>query len=38
VEGNHRRRIENAPQAFIALFRGENLGKMLVKIGPDPAV
>ena len=30
--------IENAPQAFIGLFRGENFGKMLVKIGPDPAV
>lgn len=29
--------IENAPRAFIGLFRGENLGKMLVKIGPDPA-
>ncbi len=30
--------IENAPQAFIGLFKGENFGKMLVKIGPDPAV
>ncbi len=30
--------IENAPKAFIGLFKGENLGKMLVKIGPDPAV
>jgi NADPH-dependent curcumin reductase CurA len=29
--------IENAPKAFIGLFRGENFGKMLVKIGPDPA-
>jgi NADPH-dependent curcumin reductase CurA len=29
--------IENAPQAFIGLFRGENLGKMIVKIGADPA-
>ena len=28
--------IENAPQAFIGLFKGENFGKMLVKIGPDP--
>ena len=27
--------IENAPNAFIGLFRGENFGKMLVKIGPD---
>jgi NADPH-dependent curcumin reductase CurA len=30
--------IENAPGAFISLFKGENFGKMLVKIGPDPAV
>jgi NADPH-dependent curcumin reductase CurA len=30
--------IENAPDAFIGLFNGENFGKMLVKIGPDPAV
>jgi NADPH-dependent curcumin reductase CurA len=30
--------IENAPQAFIGLFKGENFGKMLVKIGPDPAL
>jgi len=30
--------IENAPKAFIGLFKGENLGKMLVKIGPHPAV
>ncbi len=28
--------IENAPLAFIGLFKGENLGKMVVKIGPDP--
>jgi len=27
--------IENAPKALIGLFSGENLGKMLVKIGPD---
>ena len=27
--------LENAPKAFIALFNGENLGKTLVKIGPD---
>jgi len=25
--------IENAPQAFIGLFKGENFGKMIVKIG-----
>lgn len=30
--------IEKAPKAFIGLFKGENFGKMLVKIGPDPAV
>ncbi len=28
--------LEKAPQAFIGLFRGDNFGKMLVKIGPDP--
>ena len=27
--------IENAPQAFLGLFRGDNIGKMLVKVGPD---
>jgi NADPH-dependent curcumin reductase CurA len=30
--------IERAPEAFIGLFKGENFGKMLVKIGPDKAV
>lgn len=30
--------IENAPQAFMGLFKGDNFGKMLVKIGPDPAL
>jgi len=30
--------LENAPQAFLGLFQGENLGKMLVKVGPDPVV
>ena len=30
--------IENAPEAFIGLFKGDNIGKMLVKIGPDPAI
>lgn len=29
--------IENAPKAFIGLFQGTNIGKMLVKIGPDSA-
>jgi NADPH-dependent curcumin reductase CurA len=28
--------IDSAPQAFIGLFRGENFGKMIVKLGPDP--
>ena len=27
--------IENAPQAFVGLFKGDNFGKMIVKIGPD---
>jgi NADPH-dependent curcumin reductase CurA len=27
--------IENAPRAFLGLLRGENVGKMLVKVGPD---
>jgi NADPH-dependent curcumin reductase CurA len=27
--------LENAPTAFIGLFKGENLGKMLVRISPD---
>lgn len=26
--------IENAPAAFAGLFRGENIGKMLVRVGP----
>ena len=30
--------VENAPRAFMALFTGDNFGKMLVKVGPDPAV
>ena len=30
--------LENAPSAFIGLFKGENIGKMIVKIGPDPSV
>ena len=30
--------IEKAPGAFIKLFTGENKGKMLVKLGPDPAI
>ena len=27
--------IENAPAAFVGLFQGENIGKMLVRVGPD---
>ena len=30
--------IENAPKAFIGLFKGDNFGKMLVRVGPDKAV
>jgi NADPH-dependent curcumin reductase CurA len=28
--------IEQAPRAFIGLFTGENIGKMLVQVGPGP--
>jgi NADPH-dependent curcumin reductase len=28
--------IDNAPRAFIGLLRGENLGKLLVRVGADP--
>jgi len=27
--------IEHAPDAFLGLLRGENIGKMVVKVGPD---
>jgi len=27
--------IENAPKAFLGLLRGQNIGKMLVKVGPE---
>ncbi len=30
--------VDRAPEAFIGLFKGENFGKMLVKVGPDQAV
>ncbi|MEW6741478.1 MAG: NADP-dependent oxidoreductase [Planctomycetota bacterium] len=29
--------LENAPRAFVGLFKGENIGKMLVRIAPDDA-
>jgi len=29
--------IAQAPQAFLDLLRGENIGKMLVRLGPDPS-
>lgn len=28
--------IESAPRAFLGLFSGDNVGKMLVKLGPGP--
>jgi hypothetical protein len=28
--------IENMPRAFLGLFHGDNIGKMLVKVGPGP--
>ncbi len=30
--------VENSPKAFIGLFKGENVGKMVVRVGPDKAV
>jgi len=30
--------IENAPKAYAGLFTGANIGKTLVRLGPDPAV
>jgi NADPH-dependent curcumin reductase CurA len=30
--------VENSPKAFIGLFKGENLGKMVVRVGPDKAL
>jgi NADPH-dependent curcumin reductase len=29
--------LENAPEAFIGLLRGKNFGKLLVRVGQDPA-
>jgi NADPH-dependent curcumin reductase CurA len=28
--------VEHAPEAFLALFTGDNVGKMLVRVGPEP--
>ena len=28
--------LENAPQAFLNLLRGENFGKLLVRVSGDP--
>jgi NADPH-dependent curcumin reductase CurA len=28
--------IDQAPRAFIGLLRGENFGKLLVRLGPEP--
>ena len=28
--------IENAPRAFIGLLRGENFGKLQIRVGPEP--
>jgi NADPH-dependent curcumin reductase CurA len=30
--------VANAPAAFIGLFKGDNVGKMVVRVGPDKAV
>jgi NADPH-dependent curcumin reductase CurA len=29
--------VERAPEAFLGLFQGENLGRMLVRLAPEPA-
>ena len=28
--------IERAPEAFIGMLEGANVGKMLVRVGPEP--
>jgi NADPH-dependent curcumin reductase CurA len=30
--------LQDAPKAFLGLFKGENFGKALVKVGPDKAI
>ena len=29
--------LENAPAAFLGMLRGENFGKLVVRVGPEPA-
>jgi NADPH-dependent curcumin reductase CurA len=29
--------IERAPETFLALLRGDHIGKMAVRVRPDPA-
>ncbi|MBI4561174.1 MAG: NADP-dependent oxidoreductase, partial [Candidatus Rokubacteria bacterium] len=29
--------LDNAPSAFIGLLQGRNFGKLLIKVGSDPA-
>jgi hypothetical protein len=29
--------LAEPPEAFLALLRGEHIGKMVVRVGPDPA-
>jgi hypothetical protein len=28
--------LENAPRELIRLFKGENFGKKIIRVGPDP--
>ena len=30
--------LENAPNAFIGLLKGKNLGKLVVRVNPDPTI
>ncbi|MCZ6764368.1 MAG: NADP-dependent oxidoreductase [Alphaproteobacteria bacterium] len=30
--------IENTPKAFVGMFKGENIGKRLVRVAPDPTM
>jgi hypothetical protein len=29
--------LDKAPEAFLGLFKGENFGKAVVRVGPDEA-